>query len=325
MMMAETNKTSTTKHTTVLLQETIATLDVKPGKTYVDLTLGGAGHFRELWQQLKGIGTLIGFDQDSLALERLAAELLETGFVKTDVTGTNHVQSYNQGKLTILLVNSNFTELGKILAEIGVRQVNGIIADLGLSADQYADEDKGFSYTNEGKLDMRLDSQLSVTAADLLNALYKKELIDLFTKLGEVNFAHKLANAIIRERQLKPITTTSELKQIVQKIVPSGSRTGTNKHPEAKVFQALRIAVNDELGNLRKLLPQALETLAPEGVLSIISFHSGEDRIIKDFFREKVEAQQAEYIFKIKKPTETEVTLNKRSHSAKLRSIRKIK
>lgn len=310
-----------TKHRTVLLQETIETLNVKPGKTYVDLTLGGAGHFKELMLQLKGNGILIGFDQDFKALQRLSAELQNSGFKKGKTYDRS--QSFSLGDLQVILTNSNFADLKETLMDLGIKQVNGIIADLGLSADQYDDNDKGFSYASDGKLDMRLDMRSFVTASDLVNAMYKKELIKMFEELGEINFAHRLANAIIAERQIKPITTTLELKQIVQKIVPSNSRTGTNKHPEAKVFQALRIAVNDEPGNLRKLLPQALETLAPEGVLSIISFHSGEDRIIKDFFREKVEAQEAEYIFKIKKPTENEVTLNKRSHSAKLRSIKK--
>jgi len=311
-----------TKHVPVLLQAALNCLQPKTGGTYLDATLGGAGHALKILDSLSQAGKLIAIDQDNLALINFSKQLQTKGFVV--IKEENNYTNLLKGKLQVTLIHANFRNLRQVLKQVQIDCLSGVIADLGLSTDQLSEATRGFSFLAESELDMRMDKDLTITAKDLLNGLYKGELQKLFEKLGDISFAGKLAQEIVKMRLSKPITTTGQLKALVQKIVPYKSRKGTNKHPEAKVFQALRIAVNDELNALREFLPQAFETLCPGGKLVIISFHSGEDRIVKNYFKEQVAEDNAKFISKLLKPTVEEIKINARSSSAKLRAIEKL-
>lgn len=299
-----------TKHKTVLLQEAVDSLNIKPRGTYIDVTLGGGGHSLEILKQMDYQGKLIAFDLDAEAIKRFEALLIE-----------NDIKNEN---LEVIIVNDNFIELESVLLKNKITKVDGILADLGLSTDQYLDSNIGISFLENSELDMRIDKTKQVKAKDLLNGLYEKELIKLFEDLADIKFAKQLAREIVQYRKDKSIETTKDLKAIVQKVVPFSYRKGVQRNPEAKVFQALRIAVNDELLNLRSLLPLAFETLDFGGRLAVISFHSGEDRIVKNFFREKKDNNKIEYVFKLLTPSEEEQKANPRSSSAKLRVVEKI-
>lgn len=299
-----------TKHKTVLLQEAVDSLNIKPRGTYIDVTLGGGGHSLEILKQMDYQGKLIAFDLDAEAIKRFEALLIE-----------NNIKNEN---LEVIIVNDNFIELESVLLKNKITKVDGILADLGLSTDQYLDSNIGISFLENSELDMRIDKTKQVKAKDLLNGLYEKELIKLFEDLADIKFAKQLAREIVQYRKDKSIETTKDLKAIVQKVVPFSYRKGVQRNPEAKVFQALRIAVNDELLNLRSLLPLAFETLDFGGRLAVISFHSGEDRIVKNFFREKKDNNKIEYVFKLLTPSEEEQKANPRSSSAKLRVVKKI-
>ncbi len=308
-----------TKHKSVLLQEVIESLNIKEGNIYFDATLGGGGHSLKILEKLGRKGALIALDLDKNAIEIFSTKLLGLGF-------RNEIEDERQvlvkDKVKVYLVKENFRNIDHVLKQLKIDKVSGVLADLGISTDQiYGVE--GISYLKSEQLDMRLDMQSKVTASDLLNGLYKKEMIELFEKLADIDFAHELTNEIIKERKQSPLKTTKQLKRLIQKVVPLHKRKGTNKQPEAKVFQALRIAVNDELGSLRAFLPLALESLAPEGRLSVISFHSGEDRIVKKFMQYGVSQNQLNIIEKIVRPSNIEVFENPRSSSAKLRVVSK--
>lgn len=313
-----------TKHVPVLLQEVINTLNLKPADSFVDSTLGGGGHFLALLEKLDSNGKAYAFDQDINAIKRVSEILQSKGFKIAEKNEKDEILS--KDKLTVTLIQDNFVNFSKWINKNEV-MLNSVIADLGLSTDQVEDENAGFSYLNDDSvLDMRLDKSSQVRACDLLNGLYKKELEKLFVELADVSFAKKLTNEIIKTRQISPLTKTGELKHIIQRIVPFYLRRGANKHPEAKVFQALRIAVNHELSNLRDFLPQAFETLASGGKLIVITFHSGEDRIVKNYFKELTEKNIARYENDDKyiEASEKEQSLNKKSHSAKMRFITRL-
>lgn len=301
------------KHVSVLLQPAIIALNIQPGDSVVDVTLGGGGHSKEILKRLQRKGKLYAFDLDTKAILRFENYCLTNGFVK-------HDQVLQKDEVKVFLFNTNFINLKECLNSV---KVNSIIADLGLSADEYATG--GFSYTKNQFLDMRLDNSLKVTASDLLNGLYEKELISLFENLADIEFASKLAKLIIKQRNNSKITTTGQLRNIIQKIVPFKSRKGASQNPEAKVFQALRMAVNNEISSLKQFLPQAFEVLSSGGRIGVITFHSVEDRVVKNFFKSLVEDNTAKYIYKILKPEESEIQSNKKSRSAKLRVIKKIK
>jgi 16S rRNA (cytosine1402-N4)-methyltransferase len=298
-----------------MVKEVIEVLNIKRSGIYVDLTLGGAGHFKKILEKLE-TGTLIGIDKDEKAI---ANALEEFGPFKKE--GDHYVRE--KGSLKIIIYQGNYSNLGQLLNDLKIANVNGILADLGLATDQYR-SGLGLSYLEDSPLDMRMEPGLMVTAADLLNGLYFKELILLFKELGDISFAKRLAKEVVEQRSVQPFKDTKQLVAIVQKIVPFRSRTGTNKHPEAKVFQALRIAVNREQFHIQQLLPQAYEALAPGGVFVVISFHSGEDRFVKQFFIALAQQKKCELLIKLAKPSEVELEKNLRSHSAKLRAIRKI-
>ena len=272
-------------HKSVLLKETIAGLRVEKNEKYIDATLGGGGHSFEILR-LGGIVLGIDVDKDAIA----------------------YVKSKKPESLT--LARGNFRDIDKIALLNNFGKVAGIIFDLGVSSHQIDSVTRGFSFQNEGPLDMRMDRELGVRALDLIKILTKGELSEIFTKFGEETRAWAISNAIVRARSIKPIETTTDLAKIVLAI------GGKSK----KVFQALRIAVNDELNSILEALPKALGLLKENGRLCVISFHSLEDRIVKKKFLEFEEKGMGRIITKKPIiPTEDEIEGNKRARSAKLR------
>ena len=289
--------TDTILHQPVLLQESLTALKITPKKAYLDCTVGSAGHAVEI---VKKGGKLFGLDVDPQALKRAKARLDK------------------QPGASFHLKRINFSQLNKAAQQWGLTSVAGILIDLGLSSEQIADQARGFTFSHNAPLDMRADPNLKVTAADLINGLNKGELNELFKKLGEEQHSLSIADSIVRTRQQAPIRFTLELAEIVKQ---AKSKT-KGKHPATKVFQALRLAINDELNNLKAALPQAVKLLEPKGRLVVISFHSLEDRIIKQFIKNNKQLKNL-----TKKPIiplSEEITQNPRSRSAKLRIAEKI-
>jgi len=291
-------------HTPALLKETIAFLRIKPEERYIDATLGGGGHSEEI---LKAGGWLLAIDQDPDAIKNAKIRF-----------------SACPSSSRVVIVKGNFARIGEIAKENDFTKVDGILFDLGVSSHQLETAERGFSFNLEGPLDMRMDPELSVTAKDLINALSEKELEELFSKLGEEKFARRFARAVCRERETKKIETCDELAEIIVKSAPPRGKLDRT-HPATRIFQALRIAVNDELNNLREALPQAVELLNQKGRLVILSFHSLEDGIVKKFFWEK----EKEGLLKIitqrpVEPGEEEINENPRARSAKLRVAEKL-
>lgn len=293
-------------HVSVLLQETIDWLNVKPGKKYIDGTLGGAGHARLV---LERGGIILGIDQDQEALSHVEAEVRSERL---------EVRSQDQ----LVLARGNFRDIDVIAREHGFERVDGVLLDLGISSHHVDEATRGFSFMKEGPLDMRMDQRLTVSASDLINGLNKGELSDVFYKLGEERFARSIAEAIVRARESKRIETTTELAEIVKRAVHI-SKKGIN--PATKVFQALRIAVNDELHAVSDALPKAVQLLKPGGRLAVISFHSLEDRIVKHSFLDFEKRGLGKILTKKPVvPSEEEIERNPRSRSSKLRVIEKI-
>lgn len=303
------------KHISVLLRETIDSLNIKPDGIYIDGTAGGAGHSTEIAKRLT-TGRLIALDQDPDAVR----------------TARERLKDYNA-----TVVQCNFSQMKYAAADLGVEKVDGILLDLGVSSYQLDNGDRGFSYKYDAQLDMRM-SQSGVTAADLVDTLSVEELTKIFRDYGEEKFAYKIANNIVKQREIKKIETTIQLADIIAACYPAAARRDGN--PSRKCFQALRIAVNDELGHLERVLDEAFEMLNPDGVLSIITFHSLEDRIVKQRFKEYITGCTCPSDFPVcvcgkkprgklafKKPitaTEEELAINQRSRSAKLRAIIKL-
>lgn len=290
-------------HTSVLLQEAIDLLDVQPGKQYIDGTLGGGGHTSEI---LRLGGNVLGLDVDDEALAYVEQEL----------------RSKNQEvREHLVLAKGNFKDINKLARGKNIDHAFGILLDLGVSSNQFDKAERGFSIQKDGPLDMRMDHELQVTAKDMITVLNRGELVELFSRLGEERFSKRIAEGIIQARKVKPIETTEELAQIIKSSVPN---LPSQIHPATKVFQALRIAVNDEMNVLREVLPKALELLAPGGRIVIISFHSLEDRMVKHQFRQWKEEGLGEILTKKPiVPTEEEIEQNKRSRSAKMRGFQK--
>lgn len=284
-------------HKPVLLKETLDFLHIKKGKKYIDATLGGAGHAEAI---LKKGGHLLGLDCDPEALAFSRKRL---------------VSACPPSAFSWRLTQGNFAHLKSIASQFGFSQVAGILFDLGVSTLQLESPDKGFSFGQDSPLDMRLDPSLGITAADLINHLSPKELKKLFQEFGQEPYALKIAQVICEER---PIKSTRELAQIISQVRPRGRK---KIHPATQVFQALRIAVNSELENLQEALPQAADLLKKDGRLVVISFHSLEDKIVKNFFK-----NQKKLIILTKKPVRpspSEVRQNPRSRSARLRAAQK--
>jgi len=290
-------------HTPVLLKEIVENLKVKKGNQYIDGTIGGGGHAVEI---LERGGIVLGIDCDQDAIEHLEKEIKNQ---KSKIK--------NWDRLT--LVRGNFRDIDRIAHSKGISKVSGVIFDLGVSGHQLETPNRGFSFQKEGPLDMRMDQDLNVKAEDLIKILKKGELYELFTKLGEESRAFELSRRIVRARRVKPIKTTRDLALVLE-----GGKGATSAYAKAsadkKVFQALRIAVNDELNSIKEALPKALALLEGGGRLLVISFHSLEDRIIKNLFLEF--ALKGKGVVITKKPiipSFLEIERNRRSRSAKLR------
>jgi len=288
-------------HNPVLTREVISFLNPAPGQIIVDATIGGAGHSAEILQRIIPGGMLIGIDRDEETL-RLASERLKPF----------------EGSFK--LVNKNFKYLKEVLKDIGVEKVNGIIFDLGISSIQMEAWQRGFSIKNDGPLDMRMDRNQALTAKDLVNRLSEMELSDTIRELGEERFHRRIAKRIVEERKKKEISTTAELTNVILRSIPY-SRNKYKIHPATRTFQALRIRVNDELGAISQALRESPDVLQRGARVCVISFHSLEDRIVKNRFKEF----KTNGVFNVltKKPLtadENELVCNPRSRSAKLRA-----
>lgn len=314
---------ATFKHVTVLLQEAVAGLNVQPAGTYVDGTLGGGGHTSAILGQLT-TGHLYSFDQDETAIDYNRDRL-------KDALAT--------GKLT--LIEDNFRHLQKDLAAQGVHKVDGVLYDLGVSSPQFDDAQRGFSYQLDAPLDMRMNQGQSLSAMEVVNEWPYERLVRILYRYGEERFAKQIARKIEQRRQREPIRTTFELVDVIKEAIPAAARRHGG-HPAKKSFQAIRIAVNDELGALEESLEQALAMLAVGGRISVITFQSLEDRLVKTMFKEKSsisddlpqglpvipEGMSPDFKLINRKPIlpgTQELAENHRAHSAKLRIIEKIK
>lgn len=308
-----------TPHQPVLLEEVIEHLNLRSGDNCLDGTLGSGGHSRAILKEIGPGGQLLGIDADQEAIDYCQQQLSEFA-------------------PRMKLVSGNFVQLADIVAQRDFQPVQGILLDLGVSTHQLLTPARGFSFQAEAQLDMRFDQQQTNSALEIINDLDKDQLASIFKKFGEIKEARRLAHSIERRRRQQPITTTAELTDIVQESIPVAAKN-VNKIL-ARVFQAVRIAVNNELEHLAQALESAVTILQPSGRLAVISYHSLEDRIVKDFFRQQAAkcqcppevfvcrcAKQARVKIITKQPiipTAQEVNNNPRSRSAKLRVAEKI-
>jgi len=307
------------KHIPVLLNETIEGLKINPDGIYVDCTMGGAGHSSEILKRLSDKGKLYCFDQDDYAIEK----------------GNERLRKINSN---YHIIKSNFYNIKSELSKLGVEKVDGVLYDLGVSSFQFDIGERGFSYHIEGDLDMRMDTKQYLKAYDIVNFYSFDELREIFLKYGEEKYSGLIAKKIIKEREKKLISTTTELADIILSAVPSFVRR-SGKHPAKKIFQALRIAVNDELNVFESSLNDALDILNVNGRIAVITFHSLEDRICKNIFKSKIDVQlpagipvkESDIIraFKLINnkviiASKEELEYNNRSHSAKLRIIERV-
>ena len=308
-------------HVTVMLHETIDMLDVKPDGIYVDATLGGAGHSEYLLSKLSEKGHLYAFDQDQNAIDNAQKRLapyIEKGMVT--------------------FIKDNFRHLKDRLHDLGVTEIDGICYDLGVSSPQLDQRERGFSYKKDAPLDMRMNQEASLTAYEVVNQYDYHDLVRIFFKYGEDKFSKQIARKIEQAREQKPIETTTELAEIIKSAKPA-KELKKKGHPAKQIFQAIRIEVNDELGAADESIQQAMDILALDGRISVITFHSLEDRLTKQLFKEastvevpkglpfipddlkpKMELVSRKPIL----PSKEELEANNRSHSAKLRVARKI-
>ena len=299
-------------HQPVLLKETLHYLKIKKNGKYIDATLGGGGHTSAI---LKHGGRVLAMDCDPEAITSARRHL---SFACPAPTGEKTEVGFNADWR---LARENFNNFKKVALTNNFSDADGILFDLGVSSYQLDTLSRGFSFKGDALLDMRMDPNLKVKAADLINGLNKDELEKLFYKLGQEYDFRRVAKAVVDARQLTPITSCKQLADLIEKVKGRKGRI----HPATKIFQALRIAVNDELNNLKQALPQALEVLKIKGRLIIISFHSGEDRIVKNFFKQ--ESLTGNLKILTKKPLQAdleEIKQNPRSRSAKLRAAEKI-
>lgn len=286
-------------HVPVLLQESLEFLNVHAGGFYIDATLGGGGHAEAI---LRKQGRVLGIDRDPAALGRAEARLRDVGEL-------------------LILKHGNFAEIDALHAETGLPPADGLLADLGVSSWQLEDAGRGFSFERRGPLDMRMDPSSSVTAADIVNQSRERDLADLFFRLGEERHSRRIARAIMRAR---PIESTTNLAQVVSRAIPS--RAGLRHlHPATRTFLALRLAVNEELESLAAFLSKALSVLRPSGRLVVISFHSLEDRLVKQAMQRWRREGSARILTpKVVRPLVEEMGTNPRSRSARLRAAEKL-
>ena len=307
------------KHKSVLLEETIEGLDIKPDGIYVDGTLGGAGHAREVCKKLSAKGRFIGIDQDQDAI----------------IAASERLAPFKQATV----IRSNYCYMVQKLAARGINKVDGILLDLGVSSYQLDNEERGFTYRVDAPLDMRMDQRQTQTASDIVNGYEEKELYRIIRDYGEDKFAKNIAKHIVAARQVRPITTTGELTEIIRESIPMKMQVKSG-HPAKRTFQAIRIELNRELDVLRDSLDGMIDILDDGGRLCIITFHSLEDRIVKTVFRKNENPCTCPSDFPVcvcgKKskgkvitrkpilPGETEMEENPRSKSAKLRIFERV-
>ena len=306
------------EHISVLLNESLQLLHVRPGGIYVDCTVGLGGHCEAILSQLEGRGKLIGLDRDGQALE-MTRERLQERFEN------------------FRLYPENFKSLGRILQSLEIQEIDGCLADLGVSSHQLSSTERGFSFQEDGPLDMRMDQNQKTTAADLINKLPQDRLAEIFFRYGEEKAARKIARIVVEERRSSTFRTTRQLAGLVEQI--KGRRFGSRLHPATQVFQALRIEVNQELAGLEEFLHEVIGSLSSGGRFVVISFHSLEDRIVKQAFRKSAgrcvcfqpgelctcpRVENARILTrKPLVPSDPEVERNPRARSAKLRAVEK--
>lgn len=307
-------------HVSVLLDESIDNLNIKPDGVYVDCTMGGAGHSKEIVKRLSKDGLFIGFDQDINAIN----------------TAKERLSEYSD---RVKFVHSNFQNLKNELEKIGVYKVDGVLADLGVSSHQLDEADRGFSYMQDAPLDMRMDIRCSFSAYDVVNTYSEAELSKIIKDYGEDNWAKRIAKFIVEGRKEKNIETTGELVEIIKKAIPKKARID-GPHPAKRTFQAIRIEVNNELGVITEMIDDAASIMNEGGRICIITFHSLEDRIVKNAFRDLAtdcicpphipicQCDKESLVKVITRkpilPTDKEIEENPRSRSAKLRVAERI-
>lgn len=308
------------KHASVLLEECIDGLEINPSGIYVDGTLGGGGHSFEICGKLGTSGTLIGIDRDRDALDAASKRL-------------------EQFSCNKIFVQSNYSDIKQVLEELEIESIDGALLDLGVSSFQLDNPERGFSYMNDAPLDMRMSQDDSFTAYNVVNEYSKQELAGIISKYGEERWASRIADFIIKKRADKPLETTFELVDAIKAAIPAAARR-TGPHPAKRTFQAIRIEVNDELGQLERAVEEFCDVLAPDGRLCIITFHSLEDRIVKEIFNKRAnpctcpkelpvcvcgkKADIRKVTGKPIQPSEEETERNPRARSAKLRIAQKI-
>ena len=302
-------------HVSVLLDECIENLNIKEDGVYVDCTMGGAGHSKEIVKRLSDKGLFIGFDQDKNAI----------------ATAKERLAEYSD---RVRFVHSNFENIKEELEKIGVYKIDGVLADLGVSSHQLDEADRGFSYMHDAPLDMRMDVRKNFSAYDVVNTYSEEQLAKIIRDYGEDNWAKRIAKFIVEERQEKPIENTGELVEVIKKAIPKKARID-GPHPAKRTFQAIRIEVNNELGVINKMIEDAVSMMNKGGRVCIITFHSLEDRIIKSAFKQwSKECICLPHVMKCecgannalgiasKKPiipSPQEIATNKRARSAKMR------
>lgn len=307
-------------HVSVLLNECIENLKIKPDGVYVDCTMGGAGHSKEIVKKLSDKGLFIGFDQDKNAIN----------------TARERLSEYES---RVKFVYSNFENIKEELEKIGIYKIDGVLADLGVSSHQLDEAERGFSYMQDAPLDMRMDVRCEFSAYDVVNTYTEDELAKIIKDYGEDNWAKRIAKFIVEERVNKPIETTGELVDVIKKAIPKKARID-GPHPAKRTFQAIRIEVNNELGVITKMINDASSIMNEGGRICIITFHSLEDRIVKNAFKylasdcicpQHLPICQCDKESEVKiitrkplLPSDEEIEVNPRSRSAKLRVAEKI-
>ena len=307
-------------HTSVLLRETVDSVVTNPKGIYVDCTLGGAGHAHAVGEMLDPEGMIIGLDQDEDALSVARQRLSDL-------------------KCQVLTIPTNFSNLKEALQNAGIYEVDGFIYDLGVSSYQLDTPERGFSYMNDGPLDMRMDKDAPLTAEEIVNEYDSEQLLQIIRDYGEERWSKRIAEFIVKEREIKPVATTGELVDIICKAVPKAVRQAAGGHPAKRIFQAVRIEVNDELGILENAFRTAVKHLKPGGRIAIITFHSLEDRIAKQTLKQLARGcicppelpvcvchhePEIKILGKPIKASIEELDNNSRSRSAKLRIAEKL-
>lgn len=308
-------------HQPVLLEEALALLNCRSGGIYVDGTVGGGGHARAILEGTSPDGLLVGIDRDDEALREASRVLAPFG-------------------PRVILAKGSFADLRDILAAHGIGPVQGILLDLGVSSHQLDTAERGFSFSLEGPLDMRMNPSSGPSARDLIRSAREDELARIFREFGEERFARRIARVLVEHRRREPIETTVDLAALIARVVPGGAREERRIHPATRVFQALRIAVNRELDHLERGLREGIEALAPGGRMAVISFHSLEDRLVKETFRSwektctcppgipvctcRTEAKARVLTRKPLRPRPEEAEANPRARSARLRAAARI-